>query len=453
MKPSYALHKAHCLAWLKQQADNSFDSIVTDPPYELGFMGKAWDKTGIAYSVEVWREALRVLKPGGHLLAFSATRTYHRMVCAIEDAGFEIRDQLAWVYGEGFPKSNDFACDYRASRARGKRLLRPGFEGHPLSEGWGTALKPAWEPIAMARKAMTGTTGENVLAHGVGGLNIDGCRVPTGDKLGGGAENLKTREHSDAWDRPWKRDADATAAHSAKVRANVERAEALGRWPANLIHDGSEEVVALFPQSDARDGSGKGDGMGFQGGGAVSRAFLPRGDTGSAARFFYCAKPSRRDRNEGLASSDQPAVSTNATMHDRQTADWAARNGNFHPTVKPTALMRWLCRLVTPPGGTVLDFFTGSGSTGKGSVLEGFNFVGVDRDEDGDGKPLGYLEIAHARIRWALEHGDGEADQPAPGTKAVKPPKAKAAKVAKPKKAANDESPAAGQGDLFGAAA
>jgi site-specific DNA-methyltransferase (adenine-specific) len=340
--------------------ESSVDAIVTDPPYELGFMGKSWDSTGIANNVAMWREALRVLKPGGHLLAFSSTRTYHRMVCAIEDAGFDIRDQIGWAYGTGFPKSRDVAkaIDATILHGGGKNDVDGGAEANPLRteaarqwQGWGTALKPAWEPIVVARKPLAkgATVATNVMAHGTGALNIGGCRV-----AGPGGMT---------WETPrggiWATDA---AASAELVQNDV------GRWPANLIHDGSDEVLAQFPQSNGQQGALTGaepssktaNAYGKFAGRAPSE---PRGDTGSAARFFYCAKASKADREDG----------------------------NTHPTVKPTDLMRYLCRLVTPPGGLVLDPFTGSGSTGKAATLEGFRFIGFEMSPE-------YAAMARSRI-------------------------------------------------------
>ena len=307
----------------------SVDSIVTDPPYELGFMGKSWDASGVAFRVDVWREALRVLKPGGHLLAFSGSRTYHRMAVAIEDAGFEIRDQIMWVYGSGFPKSLNLDGDW---------------------SGWGTALKPAHEPIVVARKPLIGTVAQNVLAHGTGALNIDGCRVGT---------EVETWPASRSYGR-------ATEISFTSSGDNLYRSQKTGpappgRWPANLIHDGSEEVVGMFP-----------------------------GDEGaSAARFFYGAKASKRDRDEGLRDGGIGALRDGGRPSEPRR--------NIHPTVKPTDLMRYLCRLVTPPGGLVLDPFTGSGSTGRGAVLEGFRFIGIELSPE-------YAAIARARIRHAVGH-------------------------------------------------
>jgi len=334
---NYQLHSGDCLELLATLQDNSVDSIVTDPPYGLSFMGKKWDYD--VPKVEIWKECLRVLKPGGHLLAFAGTRTQHRMAVRIEDAGFEIRDMIAWVYGSGFPKSLNLKDDW---------------------QGWGTALKPALEPITVARKPLVGTVAANLLEHGTGAINVDGCRVWTDDGrsrsrpprtpnaiLGGGkGTNLTASEHND-----------------------------LGRWPANLIHDGSEEVIGLFPGEEGK----------------------------SAARFFYCAKASKKDRDEGLEGF---AEATPGEMTDRvdgsaglnNPRSGAGRTGggkNVHPTVKPTELMRYLCRLVTPPGGVVLDPFTGSGSTGKAAILEGFRFLGAEMNPE-------YVAIAKARIDAAV---------------------------------------------------
>ena len=323
-----------CRDVLKTLPDNSVDSVVTDPPYELGFMGKSWDSSGIAYDVTVWAECLRVLKPGGHLLAFAGTRTQHRMAVNIEDAGFEIRDMIAWVYGSEFPKSEN------------------------VGNGWGTALKPALEPITVARKPLVGTVAANVLRHGTGALNVDGCRVGT----------------DAGWSYPNGRGGSGWhGRESLATNLTDPIAATQGRWPANLIHDGSDEVVGLFPQSSGGHWSykqAKDVGIYQHGLKDMEDAGTDK-TTGSAARFFYCAKASKADRD----------------------AD------NKHPTVKPTALMRYLCRLVTPPGGVVLDPFTGSGSTGKAAILEGFRFIGIEREAE-------YVEIAKARI-GAAEAGAG----------------------------------------------
>ena len=360
----FALHHGDCLDVLRAMPEASVDSVVTDPPYGLAFMGKRWDYDVPAAAT--WAEVLRVLKPGGHVLSFGGTRTYHRLACAIEDGGFEVRDQIGWVFGSGFPKSLDVSKAIDAALGAERALTRPASDAAAAWQGWGTALKPAWEPICVARKPLIGTVAANVLAHGTGALNIDGCRVPTTESTvrpngpigyhGGGSGGSGGSD--------------------------------VGRWPANLIHDGSDEVLAAFPQApgklaDASDTAasaktGRVYGPRARTGepsadsdneGAVGFKMKPgarRLDTGSAARFFYCSKASKSDRG----------------------AD------NTHPTVKPTDLMRYLCRLVTPAGGLILDPFMGSGSTGKAAVLEGFRFVGIERD-------AAYLDIADRRIAVA----------------------------------------------------
>jgi site-specific DNA-methyltransferase (adenine-specific) len=385
----YELHTGNCLEVMATLADSSVDSIVTDPPYELtgngkgGFMGKAWDATGIAHNVDMWREALRVLKPGGHLLAFSGSRTYHRMAVAIEDAGFEIRDSVLWLYGSGFPKSMDVAkaIDKAAGvlESRGKAFnaagvgesnggsvfrsdhpdyvpYAPATDGAKQWSGWGTALKPAHEPICMARKPLAAkTVAANVLAHGTGALNIDASRV-SGEKRhpgayhdGGQAGGARTMGRFNGSDRS---EFDASA----------------GRWPANVIHDGSPEVLEGFPvtASGTKQGGGYARDTGVHEGGQRMDGIASYGDKGSAARFFYCAKASKADRGEG----------------------------NTHPTVKPTDLMRYLIALVTQPGGVVLDPFMGSGSTGRAAVTSGFRFIGIDMTPE-------YVEIARSRIESA----------------------------------------------------
>lgn len=382
MKP-YDIHLGNCLEVLNGIPDNSVDSIVTDPPYGLSFMGKKWDYD--VPDVEVWEEFLRVLKPGGHLLSFAGTRTQHRMAVRIEDAGFEIRDMIAWVYGSGFPKSLDVskAIDKAVGAERvvvGSYLppdgrARPnsfrttggvyGEHGGPYQtpitapatdaahqwHGWGTALKPALEPITVARKPFKGTVADNVLEWGTGAINIDGCRV--------GTDGSRTNSSKPSAER------------NGFVKGFVYGTETIvrnqGRWPANLIHDGSDEVVGLFPVTTSGGGNKSRKGT-TEGGNCYGTYGAPppdvRGaDKGSAARLFYCAKTSRKDRGEA----------------------------NTHPTVKPTDLMAYLCRLVTPPGGVVLDPFMGSGSTGKAAMREGFRFIGIEMDAD-------YLSIAEARI-------------------------------------------------------
>jgi DNA modification methylase len=448
-----------CRERMAELPDASVDAVVTDPPYELGFMGKRWDASGIAYDVEVWRQALRVLKPGGHLLAFSGSRTYHRMTCAIEDAGFEIRDQIMWLYGSGFPKSLDVSkaidaidrteesrrraltftawmrstgitarqIDDATSTCMGNHytthptqpsvattdlfdLLRPLLPVVPEEieelvrsrtvesenmkrrevvgahastspgcnmrtgmlatekdaigvvtkahtddarrwSGWGTALKPAHEPICMARKPLVGTVAGNVLTHGTGAIIVDGCRVGNdivGWEGGGSALYEDGLSREGAAPRPVK-----------------------GRWPANVLHDGSDDVT---------------DGL------------------REAARFFYTAKADRSDRDEVLgdlptrtgAQTVERAEGSAGTQSPRAGAGRTASSVvNHHPTVKPTELMRYLVRMVTPPGGLVLDPFTGSGSTGRAAMLEGMRFVGTELSPE-------YAELAQARIRYTL---------------------------------------------------
>jgi DNA modification methylase len=356
-----------CLGVLPTLPDCSVDSVVCDPPYELGFMGKAWDKSGIAYNVDVWRECLRVLKPGGHLLAFGGSRTYHRLACAVEDAGFDIRDQIMWLYGSGFPKSHNLDGDWK---------------------GWGTALKPAHEPIVVARKPIEGTVAENVQRWGTGAVNVDACRVGTSKEIP--ASPAKANDSIGTFKTGDRH------ANSSGFDANI------GRWPANIIHDGSDEVVNGFPSAKGCTVSGTRTTENTNGWGMnpmERREWY--GDSGSAARFFYCAKASKRDRDEGCEGMEASVELIGAAGHKinpttgRQVVDLPRKN--HHPTVKPTDLMRYLCRLVTPPSGLVLDPFAGSGSTGKGAVSEGFRFIGIELSDE-------YAEIARKRIAKAANN-------------------------------------------------
>jgi site-specific DNA-methyltransferase (adenine-specific) len=420
-------------------ADNSVDSIVTDPPYELGFMGKSWDSTGIAFNVEVWTEALRVLKPGGHLLAFSGSRTYHRMAVAIEDAGFQIRDQIMWLYGSGFPKSLDVskAIDKAAGAVREvvgqvKNPLKRGtvlvgersdasagmFSGVNTSiditapstpeaqqwAGWGTALKPAHEPIVLARKPLIGTVAANVLEHGTGGLNIDGSRVLSNDW---DAEKVLGKYRGSNIGK----ESVTNAFGVGEIKSTNTESTLIGRFPANIIHDGSDEVLAGFPITSPARRSLMGAGGIPNGANNLVGSNVERNqdfesvrgfnDSGTAARFFYCAKASKRDRNEGLDGFEAIRVHDGRQAGNKRGSNPRNRTNdvkvNHHPTVKPTDLMRYLVKLITPPNGIVLDPFTGSGSTGKGAVIEGFNFIGIELDPD-------YVAIATARIQHQLDN-------------------------------------------------
>jgi DNA modification methylase len=474
---NWVVHVGNNLDILPTLPDNSVDSIVTDPPYELGFMGKKWDNSGIAYNVELWKECLRVLKPGGHLLSFGGTRTWHRVAVAIEDAGFEVRDSIAWMYGSGFPKSLDVskAIDKGTGENRQRQLrftewmrqsglaqkdcakileliaknsesaaamaqhyytdktqpaiptadifdiLKPHLpqvpeeierlvaertgiewtayknrevvgsktagmgtgktfgmlqsEGNNAGakkevditapstpeakqwEGWGTALKPAFEPIVVARKPLIGTVAENVLTYGTGALNIDGSRI--GFRSDNDRKNAEwgSKGSADGW--------------GMKAGAEVKETNDAGRWPANVILD-EYSAELLDEQSDA-------------------------------SRFFYVAKASKRDRNEGLDDlepqrhSDREKDDGVGGDNPRNRTNQARQN--FHPTVKPTELMKYLIKLVTPPNGTVLDPFTGSGSTGKAALLEGCSFIGIEMTED-------YIPIIEGRLRHAEQKLD-----------------------------------------------
>ena len=390
MVDKYILHLGNCLDSLKGVPDNSVDSIVTDPPYGISFMSKKWDYD--VPSVEIWKECLRVLKPGGFLLSFSSTRTYHRMTINIEDAGFEIRDSCTWNYSSGFPKSHNIsasidkmyghpnrgraiptASSYQACDVDQDNKLtsnpvgpyEPKTDEAKQWQGWGTALKPSQEFIAMARKPLDGTVANNVLTWGTGGINIDATRVPMSDedyeKLSSGVERI--REKGGTMGNSWKNSSDLSGANPVNPA---------GRWPANFIHDGSQEVLELFP--DVK---------------------------GSASRFFYVPKASKKDKEEGLDDFEERTQA--ATFGDigpmegnprKPNTGHVQKIRNHHPTVKPTELMKYLCRLVTQPGGIVLDPFMGSGSTGKAAILEGFHFIGCELDEE-------YLAIAEARIKHA----------------------------------------------------
>ena len=429
------LHNEDCIEQMQKMIDEGVqvDSVVTDPPYELNFMGKSWDSTGIAFQKETWELAFQLLKPGGHLLAFAGSRTYHRIAVAIEDAGFEIRDQIMWLYGSGFPKSLNIgkAVDKKlgnkrkviGEKVRGdvQKAKQSGFtiakadanknnkdifgygteiltKGDSEWEGWHTALKPAHEPVVMARKPVEGTVAENVLKYGTGGINIDGCRIGTEFRTykGAGSSPQKIANHTKSDTGIGMLDG------SGKNRTfTVE-----GRYPANVIHDGSEEVLEGFPDSkgcqphkitsniEKHEGWGtitqkSGEMVGYEG-------------EGSAARFFYCPKVSKNERNRGLDNFEEKKTSSMSGRRDPHdmgkskidndvTGRFVTKRKNVHPTVKPVELMKYLCRLVTPKGGTVLDPFMGSGSTGMAAKDEGFEFIGIEKEKE-------YYEIAEQRI-------------------------------------------------------
>lgn len=400
-----------CLQKLKDLPDNSVSSVVCDPPYGLSFMNKKWDYD--VPSTEIWMECLRVLKPGGHLLAFAGSRTYHRMAVRIEDAGFEIRDQIMWLYGSGFPKSHNIgkAVDKLLGNEREvvgvdssgskRNCMVTDFAGGEYDltkgqsewEGWGTALKPAHEPIVVARKPLSeNTVALNVLKWGTGGINIDASRV--------GTEQIKIN----------KLNSDINLHHNyngdgGKWEGQTEISE--GRWPANIILDEEAGKVLDEQSGISKSTKGRNDlGSSVYGGNSLLKSKTnmnntDRGfnDKGGASRFFYCAKASKKDRDEGLDGFEEKVASQQFMVGSPNVAhsDGSVRQNapilhkNNHPTVKPTSLMEYLIKLVTPAGATVLDPFMGSGSTGKAAVRNGFDFIGIEREEE-------YLNIAKARI-------------------------------------------------------
>ena len=456
------LHNHDCLEVLKMMIEDEVfvDSIVTDPPYELGFMGRSWDSTGIAFQKETWELCFKILKPGGHLLAFSGSRTYHRIAVAIEDAGFEIRDQVMWLYGSGFPKSMNIgkAIDKKngvQGDVIGTRKVtssdigqksgwnhlntdRGDYEYREIMneyKGWGTALKPAHEPLVLARKPISEkSVVDNVLKHRTGGINIDECRVEGNDAkypdtnpdfrdvakkamAQGGQDKLnfnqitgaerkkvvrKTRDENGVW----------TDDNSGMKAEGSEYADAdpRGRFPSNIMHDGSDVVKDIFPNTkssnvsrERKAGTEFGQSSGWNKHKNVDSGLMPAyGDDGSASRYFYCAKTSKAERNQGLdnlptkKASSMPGRRNPNDMKDSKidndvTGRFVTQKKNIHPTVKPIKLMKYLCRLITPKGGTILDPFMGSGSTGMAAKEENFDFVGIEKEEE-------YFNIASARI-------------------------------------------------------
>lgn len=386
-KMPYGVLNADCLEAMKKLPDNFIDAVVTDPPYGLSFMGKNWDH-GVP-GVEFWKEALRIAKPGAHLLSFGGTRTFHRIACAIEDAGWEVRDCIMYIYGSGFPKSMDIskAIDKRLGAQREKVQGQFGntsfglinddsWKPHkdvdsdvpatPEAEkwnGWGTCLKPAYEPVIMARKPIEGTVADNVLKYGVGGINIDDCRVPYESEDDKKATRMNKPHTS-------KVGALAGGLENDNERTTFMPKQTNGRFPANIIHDGSEEVLELFP-NNVKGGTWNNTkgARHFENNGKPTE-YTNRGSdnsVGSAARFFYCAKASKSEKGK-----DNP-----------------------HPTVKPLELMKYLIKMVAPKGALVLDPFMGSGTTGVAAMNLGRRFIGIEKEEE-------YFNYAKKRIEEAF---------------------------------------------------
>ena len=419
----YKIINGNSLEVLDTLEENSIDAIITDPPYELGFMGKKWDATGIAYNVELWKKALRVLKPGGYLLAFGGSRTFHRIACAIEDGGFEIRDTIMWLYGSGFPKSMNIGLaidkkngvesidtgiaspNARPNCTKDNTLFESGTVGKNFNikkatnewEGWGTCLKPAFEPIIMARKPFSGSLIDNVLEYGVGGLNIDACRVELQED-----ETVATNVSF----------ADQKQSEGSGTRRCITEQTEQGRFPANIMHDGSEEATKGMPDSKGASSQNNfSDGHIYRGQSLQESRTTLSGfrewynDDGSAARYFYCAKASKKDRDDGLDNFELKTKVFNG-QSDKSSEEmkdveqrFTTECKNFHPTVKPTELMQYLVRLVCPKGATILDIFNGSGSTGKAVAFENrernmdYSYIGIELDPE-------YCKISEARIDY-----------------------------------------------------
>jgi len=440
----YKLYEGSMLDMLDVIPENSIDAIVTDPPYELNFMNKGWDRSGIAFQKETWEKCLKVLKPGGYLLSFGGSRTFHRIACAIEDAGFEIRDTVMWLYGSGFPKSMNIGLsidkklgyestigdvklgheEFVGRTTDGHMRFENGMDGFdrpwmhddkkreeyhyqkvPTSEeakiwdGWGTALKPAYESITVARKPCEGSTTDNVLKYGVGGINIDECRVPANP----GEYDIRHYTNEDCFQNLKPKE----SKFQVKPQPN-------GRFPANVIltyNDSDvDEVCGGFPNSGSGNG---GTPYNYSGreynnkdtsmfNGDKPQACSNYNDNGSAARYFYCAKASRLDRDDGLCGFRLQKVNDGRqTTIDNAYQRCETLRFNNHPCVKPTSLMQYLVRLISPKGSTILDPFNGSGSTGKAVMFENrsrnanYKYIGIDLSEE-------YLQISKARIDYAM---------------------------------------------------
>ena len=422
----FKIYNEDCLVQLEELEESSIDSIVTDPPYELNFMSKGWDNAGISFNKEIWQKCLRVLKPGGYLLAFGGSRTYHRIAVAIEDAGFEIRDTIMWLYGSGFPKSMNIGLAIDKKKGlQGQRGVG-GFNVGGLEEqknrkaklyigsttdgskqkgytdyksdlakqwqGWGTCLKPSFEPIIIARKPFKGSLVDNVIEYGVGGINIDECRVSTNEIIEKGRNGRLNKSTFQA----------------SQTNDNQREFQNNGRFPANTIltYDETdfEEVCSGFPNTKGNNPKQLGEkGFWFEEKRDTKQMSKGYDDSGSASRYFYCAKASKKDRDEGLEEFEEKIEcdgNEECYSADVPFNRSALPKKNIHPTVKPTELMQYLIRLVTPNGGTVLDPFMGSGSTGKACMYENkernknYNFIGIEKDKE-------YCEIARARISYA----------------------------------------------------
>jgi len=432
MKNTTNLMQGDCLEKLKDLADNSVDSIVTDPPAGISFLGKIWDsdKGGrdhwIAWKCEIAKECLRVLKPGGHALVWALPRTAHWTTTAWENAGFEVRDILAHIFSTGFPKSHNIGKSVEklqgneredlgkyiapdgkdrggvpnkqmdiANYKAGDRSESKVTKGNSPFEGWGTGLKPAREDYILLRKPFKGTVASNVLEWGTGGINIDKSRVEATAEDMGDWDRFQGHQNKNTIRKNMLEFRDANFEGRIDNGVNPQ-----GRFPANIIHDGSEEVLAVFPDSKGfyrPNIKNKSYAGATFGGGQVSQQY---NDQGSASRFFYCAKPSKSERNTGLEGFEEKRSGSmvgNVNDGNFLTGSGNPREGtnaNFHPTVKAIKLMSYLCNLITPPKGIILDPFMGSGSTGVSAVTEGFHFIGIELDKD-------YFEIAKARIENA----------------------------------------------------